>query len=111
MRLLYAHPNQIVTGKEQFEAAFPEVMQIAEQLKRIRYQNFATTLQWYEATIMLGAVADRLTSAGISLLTLHDCAIVPEKDETRTVEILLADFERVIGTAPKLHRQKLNASG
>lgn len=108
MRLLFSHPEQRQAFKGNFERAFPETAQFIRRLKRFRYQECAVMLQWYEAEVMIGAVAERLGLAGVPVLTVHDCAIVRRADADFTQEVIAREFTRVVSTPPVLTREWLN---
>jgi hypothetical protein len=102
MEIAYSKNSSFKHRKKVFNAKFPFISSIIQNLKRDDHANFSIELQKIESKVFIDMICKILIEEGIMPYTMHDGLLVPEEHKFRTQEVMLEQLEKVIGVRPKI---------
>jgi hypothetical protein len=102
MEIAYSKNSSFKHRKKVFNAKFPFISSIIQNLKRDDHANFSIELQKIESKVFIDKICKVLVEEGIVPYTMHDGLLVPKEHEFRTKEVMLEQLENVIGVRPTI---------
>lgn len=74
------------------------------------YGRLACLLQRREAEFIFGRVVPRLMEAGVPAVTIHDCVLTRQSEQSTVRKVMYEEFEKV-GVAAQLHEVRYDGMG
>lgn len=102
MEIAYSQNNLFKHRKKVFNAKFPFISSIIQNLKKDDHANFSIELQKIESKVFIDKICKDLVENGIMPYTMHDGLLVPKESTEKTLEIMLENLKRVIGVYPTI---------
>lgn len=90
-----------------FESRYPTVAAAINEMKKDNHADFPVQLQDMEANIMLDKIGNILMDKQILFLTIHDCILVNNDEDSEIVKKTIAEvFMKEYGIEPRIAVKK-----